>query len=102
MAQIFSEANSEILSLQITGKELTSVSYLHPLSDYLDPSSSDYPVLCGDQVTLDAGTGMVHTAPAHGPDDYLIGINHNLDLTCQVRHYFSFVLILTFVNLFYR
>ena len=94
MAQIFTKENSDVLSNQISGKELTSFSYLHPLSDYLDPSSSDYPVFCGDHVTMDAGTGMVHTAPAHGPDDYLIGLNHNLDLTCQVNNLKYFILFL--------
>ena len=35
-------------------------------------------------MTLDAGTGLVHTAPAHGQDDYLLGLTNNLDLSCPV------------------
>ena len=35
-------------------------------------------------VTLNAGTGLVHTAPAHGPEDYLVGVDHGLDLSCPV------------------
>jgi isoleucyl-tRNA synthetase len=33
----------------------------------------DVPVICGEHVTLDAGTGLVHTAPAHGVEDYQVG-----------------------------
>ncbi len=36
------------------------------------------PVICGDHVTTDAGTGLVHTAPAHGLEDYAVGMLYNL------------------------
>jgi len=36
-------------------------------------------VVPGDHVTLDAGTGAVHTAPGHGPDDYVIGQKYGLE-----------------------
>jgi isoleucyl-tRNA synthetase len=36
------------------------------------------PVICGDHVTTDAGTGLVHTAPAHGLEDYAVGMRYNL------------------------
>ncbi|MGA7595947.1 MAG: isoleucine--tRNA ligase [Gallionella sp.] len=35
-------------------------------------------IICGDHVTLEAGTGLVHTAPAHGMDDYAVGQKYNL------------------------
>ncbi len=35
-------------------------------------------IICGKHVTLDAGTGLVHTAPAHGLDDYVVGQKYNL------------------------
>jgi isoleucyl-tRNA synthetase len=35
-------------------------------------------IICGDHVTLEAGTGLVHTAPAHGLDDYFVGLKYNL------------------------
>ena len=38
------------------------------------------PVVLGDHVTLDAGTGAVHTAPGHGLDDYLVGRRYSLDI----------------------
>lgn len=35
-------------------------------------------IICGKHVTLEAGTGLVHTAPAHGLDDYFVGQNYGL------------------------
>ncbi len=42
------------------------------------------PVICGDHVTAEAGTGLVHTAPAHGLEDYAIGVRYNLPVDCPV------------------
>ena len=36
------------------------------------------PVIVGEHVTLEAGTGAVHTAPAHGQDDFIIGQKYSL------------------------
>ena len=44
----------------------------HPFFD------RDVPVILADYVTLDAGTGAVHTAPAHGQDDYQSGLRYKL------------------------
>ena len=50
----------------------------HPLSA-LDPGYDfDVPLLSGDHVTEDAGTGFVHTAPGHGADDYNVWLAHGL------------------------
>ncbi|MCU7879611.1 MAG: isoleucine--tRNA ligase [Candidatus Thiodiazotropha sp. (ex Lucinoma aequizonata)] len=38
------------------------------------------PVILGEHVTLEAGTGAVHTAPGHGMDDYLVGVRYNLPI----------------------
>ena len=37
-----------------------------------------------DYVTMDTGTGVVHTAPAHGADDFMTGVKYKIDLTCNV------------------
>lgn len=42
------------------------------------------PVIEGPHVTADQGTGFVHTAPAHGEEDFAIGVEHGLPLTCPV------------------
>ena len=47
----------------------------------------DYPVpmVAGDHVTDDAGTGFVHTAPSHGDDDYQMGLKYRLPMTYNVE-----------------
>ncbi len=41
-------------------------------------------LVLGNYVTLDAGTGCVHTAPGHGYDDYVTGVHYGLDILCPV------------------
>ena len=43
------------------------------------------PMVAGDHVTDDAGTGFVHTAPSHGDDDYQMGLKYNLGMTYNVE-----------------
>ena len=43
------------------------------------------PIIGGGHVTLEEGTGLVHTAPGHGTDDYVIGLEHGLDIYCPVQ-----------------
>ena len=45
----------------------------------------DVPMLPGDHVTDDAGTGFVHTAPSHGDDDYQLGLKFGLQMTYNVE-----------------
>lgn len=42
------------------------------------------PVILGEHVTTDAGTGCVHTAPAHGQDDFIVGQKYDLEVDCPV------------------
>ncbi len=42
------------------------------------------PIILGDHVTTDAGTGAVHTAPAHGQEDYVVGRVYDLPVDCPV------------------
>ncbi|MBW2519097.1 MAG: isoleucine--tRNA ligase [Deltaproteobacteria bacterium] len=44
-------------------------------------------IVLGDHVTLEAGTGCVHTAPGHGQDDYLIGLKYGLEVYNPVDDY---------------
>ena len=59
---------------EIKGAALEYLRLKHPLYD------REVPVILGDHVTLDAGTGAVHTAPGHGLDDYNVGRHYNLDV----------------------
>jgi len=54
------------------GSQLEHIMFSHP---FLEKS---VPIICGDHVTTEAGTGLVHTAPAHGIDDYIVGGKYNL------------------------
>ncbi len=60
------------------GKELEGITTKHPLYNRYSP------IILGDHVTEDAGTGCVHTAPGHGEDDFNVGRLYNLDILCPV------------------
>ena len=62
-----------------TGEALVGLVYAHP---FCDRTSG---VLSARYVTLDDGTGLVHTAPGHGTDDYMLGLEAGLDIYCPVR-----------------
>ena len=63
---------SELVSKTL-GKNLVNISLIHP---FIDRNSE---LLHGDHVTTEAGTGCVHTAPAHGLDDYFICKKHGIE-----------------------
>jgi len=44
-------------------------------------------IILGDHVTLEAGTGCVHTAPGHGQDDYVVGLKYGLEIYNPVDDY---------------
>jgi isoleucyl-tRNA synthetase len=56
------------------GREMERLVFRHPLF------SRDSLAVLGDYVTLEAGTGVVHTAPGHGADDYHTGVKYGLDI----------------------
>ena len=62
-----------------TGAEIEGTTYRHPLFDRTSPV-----VIGGDYITTDAGTGLVHTAPGHGQDDYIVGMKYGLELLSPV------------------
>jgi isoleucyl-tRNA synthetase len=67
---------------------LTYVSLIHPFRRLESANGEwDYavPLLPGDHVTDDAGTGFVHTAPSHGDDDYQLGLKFQLPMTYNVE-----------------
>ena len=66
------------------GKELEGLLFKHPFLN------KTVPIVCGDHVTTEAGTGLVHTAPAHGIDDYVVGSKYNLPVENPVDEYGKF------------
>ena len=66
------------LSKTYKGSELEGLMLQHPFYD------KQVPVILGEHVTTETGTGAVHTAPAHGQDDYVVGLQYNLPVECPV------------------
>lgn len=56
------------------GAMLEGLQLQHPFYD------RKVPVILGEHVTTDAGTGAVHTAPGHGQDDYIVGLKYKLEV----------------------
>src|SRR5262245_13138396 len=60
------------------GTALVGLKYRHPLFGH------ECPVVPAEYVTVEDGTGLVHTAPGHGEDDYQTGLRHNLPILSPV------------------
>ena len=63
---------------RLKGTELERIRFRHPLYD------RDSVGVLADYVTLEAGTGAVHTAPGHGADDFLTGVKYGLEIYAPV------------------
>ncbi len=61
-----------------SGVDLEGLKAKHPFYD------KQVPIILGDHVTTEAGTGAVHTAPAHGQEDFAVGRKYNLPVECPV------------------
>uniref|UniRef100_A0A8C7BGS6 isoleucine--tRNA ligase n=1 Tax=Neovison vison TaxID=452646 RepID=A0A8C7BGS6_NEOVI len=61
------------------GVDLETGTCAHPLTPH-----KDSPLLPANHVTMTKGTGLVHTAPAHGMEDYSVASQHNLPTDCLV------------------
>ena len=59
---------------EVAGSALEGLQLAHPFYE------RTVPVVLGDHVTLDAGTGLVHTAPGHGHEDYEVGLKYKLPI----------------------
>jgi len=72
----------------VSAQELQGLTLAHPYRGIEGGKGEwdfDVPMLPGDHVTDDAGTGFVHTAPSHGDDDYQMGLKHGLPMTYNVE-----------------
>ncbi|CUN14359.1 isoleucine--tRNA ligase [Turicibacter sanguinis] len=76
------ELNWETYEILATykGSDFEYMKAKHPLFD------RESLLILGDHVTLDAGTGLVHTAPGHGEDDFNAGRKYNLEVLCPVDY----------------
>jgi isoleucyl-tRNA synthetase len=76
VGRVFGEGAEVIGTLP--GSELVGRRYRAPIFPLSDRPPADAPVLAGDFVTTDDGTGIVHIAPAFGEDDFRLGEEHGL------------------------
>lgn len=81
LAKTLEIGEGEIFKIHVSfkGDMLLGTSYKHPLYD----RTSEI-VAGGDYITTESGTGLVHTAPGHGQEDYLTGLKYGLDLLSPV------------------
>ncbi len=72
LMKIFGFENSKELVI-FTGEKLENKKCTHPIYD------RESLIINGDHVTLEAGTGCVHTAPGHGSDDYIASLKYGIE-----------------------
>ncbi|EDV97417.1 isoleucine--tRNA ligase, mitochondrial [Drosophila grimshawi] len=78
------QASTEILCEiveRLAGSALADCTYQHPV----DKAQTALPFFAAGHVQDSKGTGLVHTAPAHGPDDFLISLAKKLPIKCYVN-----------------
>ncbi|WP_198804933.1 isoleucine--tRNA ligase [Leptolyngbya sp. BL0902] len=68
-----------VVKSEIKGAALEQSTYRHPLFDRESPI-----LIGGDYVTTESGTGLVHTAPGHGDEDFRVGQRYGLPILCPV------------------
>jgi len=73
--------NAENVVARFPGRAVEGSLFRHP---FLPWEERKIVGVLGDYVTMDTGTGVVHTAPAHGADDFMTGVKYKIDLTCNV------------------
>jgi len=75
----YGENNYSIINTYL-GKELINIKLQHPFI-----INKKVPLIFSDHVTVNTGTGAVHIAPGHGPDDFKIGMKYNLPINNPVE-----------------
>ncbi|CAN1857617.1 Isoleucine--tRNA ligase, chloroplastic/mitochondrial [Linum perenne] len=68
-----------LIKKRMLGSELEGFRYIHPVDNRECPV-----VIGGDYITTESGTGLVHTAPGHGQEDYITGIKYGLSMLSPV------------------
>ncbi|HEY8084654.1 MAG TPA: class I tRNA ligase family protein, partial [Methylophilaceae bacterium] len=79
----YGETETKVLA-SCKGADLEHLKLQHPFYD------RQVPIILGDHVTTEAGTGLVHTAPAHGLDDYAVGMRYGLPVDNPVDDHGKF------------
>ncbi|MBU0586210.1 isoleucine--tRNA ligase [Candidatus Micrarchaeota archaeon] len=69
---------------EFSGKRIESVEYEHPFQDLIEKQAERKVVLSDEFVSLEDGTGLVHCAPGHGQEDFIIGKKCGLEIFSPV------------------
>ncbi|MBN1169843.1 isoleucine--tRNA ligase [Candidatus Micrarchaeota archaeon] len=69
---------------ELPGRKLKDIGYLHPFQDKIEKQYDRKVVLSDEYVTLEDGSGLVHMAPGHGPEDFIIGKRFGIEPYCPV------------------
>ena len=67
------------------GKDLLELEYKHPFVASSERTRAGFKLVAADYVTTEDGTGLVHTAPGHGADDYHTGLRTGVPVYCPVQ-----------------
>ncbi len=71
----------EVVGEEARGEALVGLHYKHP---FVASTDTHFRIVAAEYVTLEDGTGLVHTAPGHGQDDYQTGLKEGLPIYCPV------------------
>ena len=78
------EEGQYAVSKSVKGSELEKLRYDHPFVEENPTESDAHFAINAEYVTTEDGTGIVHIAPGHGADDYLVGMAYGLDIYSPV------------------
>ncbi|MFC4625915.1 isoleucine--tRNA ligase [Daeguia caeni] len=83
-AECFAKAKLEFKRLRtVSAEELAGLTLVHPLKGFGGGYEFTVPLIAGEHVTDDAGTGFVHTAPSHGREDFEAWMDHARELEAR-------------------
>ena len=77
-------ATSAVILEELSGKKLEGKQYEHPFQDKIKKHAERKIVLSDEFVTVEDGSGLVHCAPGHGPEDFIIGKRYSIEPFCPV------------------
>ena len=80
------EGEYRIAETKVRGSDLEGLRYEHPFVEQNPTDKDAYMVIPADYVTIEDGTGLVHTAPGHGLEDYMSGQKHGLAVYSPVMN----------------
>ncbi|MDE1798235.1 MAG: isoleucine--tRNA ligase, partial [Candidatus Micrarchaeota archaeon] len=80
----FRPLDSAVLVGELSGKKLEGVAYEHPLQSKINHTYERKVILSDEFVTMDDGSGLVHCAPGHGPEDFIVARRFNVPVFSPV------------------